>query len=509
MALSQAQIDEIMNKYKIPTQNNASGDVSITPTARIAELRNKRAEFKAQQEASKPKPNYLQQMGQDILQTGKNLIGTAKETVGKIGDISKAQLSGQQGVGESFLQSTGAVAGGLSKGIGDVVTGGIKALVPEEGEQAVKAGIQKVAPAIMELDKVAGLPITNLLSKYESLDDNQKRDIDALLGIGSLATDLAGFGIGKKVAGKAGKEVLEAGISGMAKGAEAVGGVTTKLGTSAEKLKGKLVGMPFTEDKLLQDSIEITKPVFNKKTSISAFEKAGQPGGTTRQGLLGKFTTEPSKRDLDIAESVKNVVSKNNGPIDNIININNEISDISQNTIKPFLQSNPSPFNLKTLSSKLKTVEPSEFIKADPILQKTYDLVKAKMLKVVSKNKKTMEGLWDSRKEFDAIAERQIGNLDPMSGQSNAIKQAVLDVRRSVNEFIAENTPNGDEMFKKELKRLSDMYSARSNIAEQNYKLLEKNAIQRWMKQNPQKARLLKGGATATGGGFLFSLFGG
>lgn len=243
-----------------------------------------------------------------------------------------------------------------------------------------------------------------------------------------------------------------------------------------------------------QDALDMTKPVLNKKGSISALEKAGMKGGVEANGSMKTIERTPSLRDNEIAKSVENQVVKGK-PIDSIVNINSEIARISEQEIRPFLQKNAAPFNSKTLNSYIEAnTTPPDYIKADPVLQKTYDLARQRMVEVAGKGKMNMEGLWDARKEFDNIAEKQIGSLDPTSEKVTAIKQAVLDTRRAVNDFIGDNTPGGDANFKAKMKQLSNMYEGRGNIAEANYKTIGTNVLQRWAKANPTKANLLKYG---------------
>ncbi len=58
-------------------------------------------------------------------------------------------------------------------------------------------------------------------------------------------------------------------------------------------------------------------------------------------------------------------------------------------------------------------------------------------------------------------------------------------------------------VFKDSMDQLNSMYDARGNIAESNYKLLDKNGIQRWIKQNPAKAKLLLKGLGIVGLGLV------
>ena len=71
------------------------------------------------------------------------------------------KLRGEQGKLRSFGQRPlGTVAGGVSRGIGDVLMGAIKSVLPQAGEDAVKKGIeviiQESAPILTQLDKALG-----------------------------------------------------------------------------------------------------------------------------------------------------------------------------------------------------------------------------------------------------------------------------------------------------------------------------------------------------------------
>lgn len=245
------------------------------------------------------------------------------------------------------------------------------------------------------------------------------------------------------------------------------------------------------------EALDVTKPVMDKKSSISALENAGKPGGVN-----STLQTTPDQHATDVANSVKGLVKKGATAAENNTAINSEISRISEQEIKPFLDKNPAPFNQATLSKYIdnKTSIPN-YIKADPVLQKTYDLTKQSMMDEVAKQPKTTSGLWAARKSFDKIAENEVGKLDPMSEKVSASKQAALDVRRSVNNFIAEKTPNGDTEFTAKLKDLSNKYEARSNIAENNYKLVNKNAVTRFKAQHPTATKIIKGAGTVAGFG--------
>jgi hypothetical protein len=262
-------------------------------------------------------------------------------------------------------------------------------------------------------------------------------------------------------------------------------------GEAAQKGLNKL------SDNATKDALKVTRPLVDKKSSITALENAGKPGG-----VGANLQTTASSRDLQVADSVKGIVKPNVSAAANNAAINQEISRISEQEIKPFLDKNPAPFNQKTLSAYLdKSVSIPNYIKADPVLENTYNLTKQSLMDEVAKFPKTTNGLWEARKSFDQVAENQIGKLNPQSEKVSAVKQAILDFRRAANDFIAERTPGGDAEFKAKLKDLSNKYAARTNIAENNYKLVNKGFFERFKTQHPTATKVIKGAAKVAGVG--------
>ena len=100
-----------------------------------------------------------------------------------------------------------------------------------------------------------------------------------------------------------------------------------------------------------------------------------------------------------------------------------------------------------------------------------------------------MEGLWDSRIDFDRIVEQQFGGAVFDPAKRSFVNQAVRDMRRATNDFIGNSI--WDKRFAGSMKRLNRLYEARGNIAEQNYKLLDKNFVQRFYKTHPGSTKLL------------------
>jgi hypothetical protein len=157
----------------------------------------------------------LKEAGQDIAQTFGALKTTAKDTAKKIIAPVRAMEAGDQGVLRTFGQSVGAAAGGISRGIGDVFTGAVKTALPQKNEDIIKGNItgllSTAIPVFQKIDEAVGSPVGTAMKKYESLTPKAKRDVDAVLGIGSLALDIFGAGVGKKTATEVGSQAAKAG----------------------------------------------------------------------------------------------------------------------------------------------------------------------------------------------------------------------------------------------------------------------------------------------------------
>jgi len=255
--------------------------------------------------------------------------------------------------------------------------------------------------------------------------------------------------------------------------------------------------------------IDLTQPLLKKKTSIQALERTGMPGGAKLKGVRGKIKVQPSQYDEAVAQSVKGIVNPKSSSIKNLNKVNDAISTISEKQVKPFLQQSPRPFNVATLESKLRAIEPPDIIKSDATLKNTYNLIRDRMIGTVKKSKKTMDGLWDARKEFDNIIGDQFGDIIYSSEKNTAVKRGVLDMRRAVNDFIGDSI--GNSQFKDYMSQLSNMYVARHNIAEKSYKLFETTGIQRFFQTHPLLKKGVKyggyGAAGVVGGTVATKLF--
>jgi len=193
--------------------------------------------FEKERKRKEGATNILQETGQDIRETGQALKSSLSSTRTKIGEANRARARGEQGFARTLGQNIGNIAGGLSKGIGDVVIGAGKTLLPQGAEEGIKTGltktIQKITPIAKQVDKSLGNPVGTFINNYQSLDAKSKRDVDALFGITSLAVDVATLGVGKKVVGVGARTAVGAGkqaVKGTGKALSTVGAVGEKAG---------------------------------------------------------------------------------------------------------------------------------------------------------------------------------------------------------------------------------------------------------------------------------------
>lgn len=242
---------------------------------------------------------------QDIKQTGSNLVNTAKTTFSKQKEALIAGTEGKQGLFRSLGQAFGIGAGGVAQGIGDVVTGTVKTALPQSGEDVVKSSIGSVAKPVVESNFVQ-----NIMSKYDSLDENQKRDVDALLGVGSLASEFVGGSLVKKpvttaikgTSNLAKKAVVGAGemVVDVAKPVtDVVGSVldTAKLAGQGAMRIPERIGTNIAEKKAVQETI--------KALPTKTAQKAVQDGVDIRDvQILNKI---PKEQKPVVAKLVKNV----------------------------------------------------------------------------------------------------------------------------------------------------------------------------------------------------------
>lgn len=315
-------------------------------------------------------------------------------------------------------------------------------------------------------------------------------------GAGTGAALGAGFGL-------AGGAQQNESATGLAKSAAAGAVAGAVLGGATDAAIGKR-----PQSKTISDLVDATAGVADKKSRISSLEmtgtldKNGNPIGGTRQTFLGGVKTVPTASEIERAKAVQGIVKPKASPVVNLTKLNQEISRISEKEIIPALKkAGPiSPITDKApgwnkIVQQLTDIEKPDLIKADTTLDKTYDLVRNRMIEQIKRQPATYQGLWDARKVFDTVVKDQFGDAAFDSEKNTAIKRAISDMRRTVNNIIKVGVPQ----FGDQLDKLSNMYDARYNIAEQYQSLVNGGGYKAFARLSPKKAAALQWGLGAVG----------
>jgi len=150
------------------------------------------------------RPSFLADAFSDVKQIGTE-IGSS---YGSRQDNISTSLSADQGLASRTFQTLGQGFGFVGDIGGSVLKGGLKAVLPQGGEDAIKNTISSVATPIVNSGAVQ-----SLMERYNALPPEVKRNLDSTLNIGSLLTEAFGVGTGAKVA-KTGVRVAGKGIVG-------------------------------------------------------------------------------------------------------------------------------------------------------------------------------------------------------------------------------------------------------------------------------------------------------
>jgi hypothetical protein len=418
-----------------------------SPAGIVAALRQKGYQLEA---FDQKEPGFIDRAKADIANRQENINEISKRTQSNLS--TNFQIIGQGfGAGADVL-------GELRKTIyNNLVPKFVRDTVSNIGESVVEnVGNATIAgegtPTVSEL-------ITQLKDRYKDFSqDNPEAagNIEALGNIFRAASEVYGAGKSVQVA----TDVTKAGI----KSAQHI--VQTVQNKSAQNLT--------------DDIVELTRPVLSK-----ADKKAALAAGQGKQtGILRTIDIEPSARDLEVAEAAKSVINPSKSAVENIASLNKEIA-VSANNLKKSLASNNAIFNTKQLrkyvSSAIDSAERQVLLAGDEAAEKAYKGVVNTFMSVVAKHPKNLTGLLAARKEFDRIAEKGLKGVFS-EGVITARKQAIRDIRRKANEYIADQLPAGDAM-REVLRRQSLLFDAVDNISDKTVENVGTNIVTRTAKK--------------------------
>jgi len=358
----------------------------------------------------KSQVNVQSEIGADISQTGKSIVNTVNQGVDKYAEIQARQDAGLQGGLRTKLQQLGVGAGTASGVIGEAILGAGKVLLPQSGENAVKTGAEKVITPIVQSN-----PVQSILSKYEQLKTTNPKlaqDIDSLLGVGQLALDVTGVGVGAKgakVAGKAGMEAVETGARTAGRGIKIAGQGIADIAESGAKVASDII--PTRKDVI---SGQITKALDLTQGDISNIKQlTNNDVGDfiARNNLIGANKEDTLKALKEITDTQYKTVR------DEIGKVTNKYTSADIPRVKE---------SLMLLESQVKGV---------PGLEETYKQVKSLLRKkdvTLSEVQKVKELLDDQFSLFKATGDVKEGT----------IKKGLANVRKDIKQFIEKEVKN-------------------------------------------------------------------
>lgn len=312
-----------------------------------------------------------------------------------------------------------------------------------------------------------------------------------LPGVAKKTVAATGIGAGIKQGAIQGSKAggiygASSGVSGALKenktaGEIAVGGVTGAIGGAVTggilggAVGGISGGLKQRAINKLTKETNFTQDLVSPKATEAVKQQAFKEGRVTEQGLLSASKITPSKRDLQLADAVKDVVSSKKSSIQNIDAITSKVKDINTG-VKAYVSSKKVPFNTKQLTAQLNKGknELKLIFASDKNAEKTYNAVVKEFIKNVQK--KDTAGLLDARQAFDKIpAIRKL--LESQGLGENVKREIVLTARTKANEYIASLLPQGNK-FRETLLKESKMIEAIGNIVDKSTTQINKNKLQ-------------------------------
>jgi len=294
-----------------------------------------------------------------------------------------------------------------------------------------------------------------------------------------------------------------------------------KIGLSAENLQAENTAQQ--TGKLAEIAAEIVTPAglakrahtaanffknvvetVSPKLTPTATGEAVKKRGASLTGIFRKAVVNPDPVAQRIAEAVTQHVPNFNPSktlVENINETRQAASQIADDLKQQVVTSGKDViYPFKQLAAQLRNIERPTSLTRD--LEPVYDRVQRKLLDIVRANGGRVSDLFQARKDFDAYVERALPRL--YDKDYSPMRLAVTDMRRAVNDFIAEHLPK-DIGFHDSLSVQHRLYAAIDNMAEKAAsgadKEIGKGVIGRFLNKHPKLKRAGGYIATAIGGG--------
>lgn len=271
---------------------------------------------------------------QDLKQTGQGIVDVVKDRFGKVKESFDAYNKGEQTGGETGFQTAVNVVRTPFDIAGELIKGGVKALLPENAETAVKETVGKVVGKTIETadeltTKYEDLKQKNpvlagainialgstpeialngkdMYEKYQELkktDPRAARNIEAVFGVAQTAFDIATLGEGKAAA-TAADTAIEQGVK---KTGEMAAEVGSKIAGAADEVAGSVAnatkGIRNAAGEIIPTADRVVNDQVTKALQLTAGDVKNIESSTGN--IVGQFMAEHNLIGSNLKETQK------------------------------------------------------------------------------------------------------------------------------------------------------------------------------------------------------------
>lgn len=212
--------------------------------------------------------------------------------------------------------------------------------------------------------------------------------------------------------------------------------------------------------------------------------------------IAPKTATKPAQYILSDAERATaekyKPLLQSKDPVKNVTNVIDEIKKQDADVGK-FLKKNNGIFNDGELKNKILAdiADITDITVDDARLTQKKQLMVDNFLKSLDKN--DMESLWQARKKFDKQIEKAF------SGSPSLQKTLKVEFRNSIQDFIAERTP--DTVYKDAMREMSKLFNLKDTLLTKASSERKLSGVLKWAKDHENELKVF--GGLSAGAGIL------
>lgn len=163
-----------------------------------------------------------------------------------------------------------------------------------------------------------------------------------------------------------------------------------------------------------------------------------------------------SKSEKELIDATKWIINPKKTSVYNMNKLNNIIKS-EWAKVEKIIAAHPYKANMNNIKWAFNKIDPPATLRKDATMNAVYEEIKDKYLKAINATDKSALAIFNVRKEFDALVEKEIPGLWTTAA-SNPMKLAIQDLRRVPNNIVNDMIQN--DIVKNTLKKQSLMYDA-------------------------------------------------